>query len=486
MRKKHIRHKAVLGVSLLLLTSILSACGNNEIINTDSSEDTSPVNSEQTEEASSNATTETVIEEEPIDMRTVTISEWGYDNRLEYISQNYYMTEIDDLYYLIDQNGDIVADDQLPEGLGNGWDYVNTNQQDGTFIVRKTQDDGYYITGLLERDLNPLYLEGVNNPNLLYLTDYRDNLLFAEEDKLENNSVNTQERIRFTGTLPSQFASYGEYENHINILNSSYNKVIFGFSFFNINQSLFSFTEDSQSVINELENNPDNVFDKTHIEPLVKGDEYINIMPNLPNKNGWITAVKLVNVIVSNDNQLQYDSTAFGFYNVNTGEFVALPEEVSSTTYYVEDNGCDICTAINNRSAVYIGEDSNGNSLKRIFDLTTGDYASNETYLYAEVGYHDLLLVENTDEKWGYIHEDDLTQASEWFDDATSFCNGYAVVIQDGKGHLINEDLETVSEEFDAEASYVATRDYLTFSDLNGRSVFFVQRDGQYHLLTVE
>ena len=102
-----------------------------------------------------------------------------------------------------------------------------------------------------------------------------------------------------------------------------------------------------------------------------------------------------------------------------------------------------------------------------------------------EIAYHDLLLVENTDEKWGYIKYDDLSHTGEWYDDASAFCNGYAVVIKDGKGWIINEKFEKVSDEFEAESAY-AIHDYITTSDLNGESVFFVKQGGEYHKLTID
>lgn len=213
------------------------------------------------------------------------------------------------------------------------------------------------------------------------------------------------------------------------------------------------------------------------------GDYAIRLYYNLPNKEGWIFA-SCFEVTQTGENSYTWNLISKGHYNIRTAEFTAHPEGVLSVMYCKEDNGCNLCSAIGDRAVLNVEPAGDGYA-RQIFDLHTGAYASDETYLNISLGYWDLLLVQNMDGEWGYIRNDDLTETGEWFDDASAFCNGYAIVNRDGEAWLVDEQLRQVSEPFAAESAY-APYDYLTFSDLNGRAVFFAKIDGKYHLVQVQ
>ena len=71
---------------------------------------------------------------------------------------------------------------------------------------------------------------------------------------------------------------------------------------------------------------------------------------------------------------------------------------------------------------------------------------------YAYIGeyYDGLYLIETFGGEWGYIDSDGNLLAL--YDDAGSFMNDYAPVVENGRVYLINKSFERVSEEIDGEA----------------------------------
>ena len=84
-----------------------------------------------------------------------------------------------------------------------------------------------------------------------------------------------------------------------------------------------------------------------------------------------------------------------------------------------------------------------------------------------EEGYY---LVSD-DEKWGYMNNDG--QILRTYDDASNFKGGYAIVVNDGKGVIIDEDFESASEEFECDSASV-------FGDY-----FRLQKGNTYSLLAI-
>jgi len=167
---------------------------------------------------------------------------------------------------------------------------------------------------------------------------------------------------------------------------------------------------------------------------------------NCVNPDGWIGA-----------NQIAPDTLEMlsaGFYNINTQEFVAAPYDgfnyfstygYNGERYVVADHYVDICENIDGEST----------ERQRIFDLNKGDFIGDE-YMSITLGdflENKYILVENFDEKWGYC-DHDMNPVSGFWDDATNFQNGYALINIDGMEYVINEDFEIVSETgFEAEVA---------------------------------
>ena len=77
------------------------------------------------------------------------------------------------------------------------------------------------------------------------------------------------------------------------------------------------------------------------------------------------------------------------------------------------------------------------------------------------------------DDKWGYI--DQAGREIAMFDAASSFSGGYAVVVENGRGRVVNIDFEQIGEDFPCESSVYSI----------DKGVFAVWHDGAYRILAV-
>lgn len=357
------------------------------------------------------------------------------------------------------------------------FDGAYSSLQDGAFIGFIENEDGNYLSALFDGSTaEPIY--SLNSP--VYMTDYRDDLIIARSDDRyyllpAHSDYGTEHRLGY---------SADDYD----MIRSSYGTVFCGYNKYSGDLHAFSWTFDTKALIDTMNSDAwESLENEADLDRNIYtyNDGKVYIWPNAANKEGWVRATVDYDV-VENDGTLSVGDSTSGYFNIKTNEFVETPDGNVSCSYFTDDNGCNVCTVTDSRAALAVDETGGGGSVYRIFDLSTGDYVSEERYLtIGSFGYHTLVLVENEDEKWGYINDGDASAASDWYDDATDFCNGYAIVTENGKARLIDENLQTVSEEFDAEsASTVA--DYVTFSDLNGKSVFFINDGEKVHFATVE
>ncbi len=479
-------------VTMMLATSLLSGCGTQDVESgTDGSKEMNVKTEAETGlvEGVTEAS-ETDDDAVDIELADVIISDWSFKERISYISENYMIAQKDGLYYIIDRDGNVLSDDMLPSGLKNGFETCNFDQEDGTFVIKRTTDEGFYVSAILDRNLNLIFSAGLDDPSIFYVTDYRDGLIFGEQfDIGDDGMVDRDSMIRACGVLKdgtSKFADVQFYTNDGATFNTSYGTMVMRFGRYNDERECFCFTKSADREIAALMAGESVSYTGDEINvPSVDGCP-ITFNDNLPNKEGWISAALLSGVREENiDGTWNMSATSHGFYNVLTGEYIAEPEDALWSRYLTEDNGVKRCTVINGRAVIAVEEVSDDISYYKYFDLGSGSYESDSEYISAECSYHDLLLVENKDQKWGFVRSDDLSEVGEWYDDASCFCNGYAVVTRDGKGWIIDEDMNKVSEEFDSEGAYAVT-DYITSSDLGSRSVFFVMQGGEYHMLTIE
>lgn len=117
-------------------------------------------------------------------------------------------------------------------------------------------------------------------------------------------------------------------------------------------------------------------------------------------------------------------------YDMQNGTYITLPLTISnwSLNYTNRDKGL---FAVSDNSTAIIFEMDGDVILDGLTEAVT---SGSDRYLLISDG-----------EKWGYYAIE--SNEAIWFDDATNFHNGYAFVIQNGKGHFVNEDLEAVTDD---------------------------------------
>ena len=114
-----------------------------------------------------------------------------------------------------------------------------------------------------------------------------------------------------------------------------------------------------------------------------------------------------------------------------------------------------ICSKLyGQKAAGYFSMYSDGELKAEAYSLITVDggdgYAKTLSKSYKYMGTYDgeIYLVQNSDGKWGYI--DSYGNELGFFDDEGSFIGDYAPVVSNGKGYLIDRNMNKVSEEVTA------------------------------------
>ena len=446
---------------------------------------------DETQEADESSETAEIPEEPEVPKYELNISDWSYESAPNYISEKYSMVEVNGMFYLIDNDGNILPDEMFPEGLGNGFDYVKLYQQGGSFIVRKTTDEGYFISAILSMELEPLFIIGTENPSLYYVTDFRDNLVFVEQLEIKDDgSINPDRRIRACGLIINgriEFSDTAFYTDMIRVFNVSDGFVICSMRSNQENIDAYSFVKPASIEYNMIFDDVpiDYSVDEGLFIPEVDGCPVI-FVGSLQGNDGWIYAGVLnKEKIDDGDGKWHQDLMQLGFYNIYSCDFVALPDGNTSIKTFCTEDGNPYITSIDGKSIVVTERNEEGASIYRVFDINTGAYATEDEYLYLQAENAKLILAQNIDGKWGYLSGEDFTHIGEWYDDATVFCNGLAVVTNNGKAHLINESFEIVSVEFEAEVASACSMRY-DFSDMGESAVFNIKKNNKYYVMKIE
>lgn len=112
---------------------------------------------------------------------------------------------------------------------------------------------------------------------------------------------------------------------------------------------------------------------------------------------------------------------------------------------------------------------STGYQINKLVDLTNNGKELSKAYLYM-VTYDNgkTYLVQSEDGKWGYL--DSKGKEIAIFDDAGSFTgNGlYAPVVKDGKGWLVDKNMNQVSEKIDATGCITYGEELFSFTTADG------------------
>ncbi len=472
----------ILMLSGVLAFGQLAGCGsstdqgNTQIQENDQTQETAKADEEQIDESAEAAQSaaEAEPEEETNPYKTLNISDWGY-KKMWYLNKDYLMVDTDDKYVIINSSTGERAFANVE------FSSVTLQCQDGRFIGNVKKDGKIISSSIYYIDGNTLtQYQDIGDSGWKFV-NYRDGI--AVIDKGDSDypymlaTFGSDGMIRY-GNIFAETQPYISYD-YIIFLNNKFWKDKEALDWVDDASDVKAFI-DKEGIGRRAElkiAEQDGTVKRTPLAHDGKALRFSTLAT--PNDEGWADAFL-------RDDTLKRGSK--GFYNVKTGEFIewTLTDSVLMG-YFTADNGSTICAVTDGKAKNIFGKDDNNNPFYRIFDLKTKNWATEETYYYVgPFGYRKYVLVRSMDGKWGYIDNEDMSE-TEWFDDASDFCNGYAVVINGGKAHLINEKFEQVSEEFDALGASVAQQDYLEYSDLDGKAVFFVtMSDGLKHLLTVE
>ncbi len=417
------------------------------------------------------------------EQRGVSIVKSAYE-KLYYISSGYLMSYSNGKYVLVDH--DMKAVEELPYGIPNGWTDFRGNQQDGRFICNVTLDDGTIQNEIFTPNLE--YVTGAKI-SFGYITAYRDAIVFQDYKSEDGQTAIVMYCYdEFSKSKTSYIPIVGcDFLCESNMLWVARSKAI------NTDTNTMSYYYRRGSMADWLTENREPI---KKVGGNIPGEEgkVVEFNDSAPSEDGWISAQLGTWSEKEEDGKtLRYFDGESGFYNIFDNIFVKDPQingkSFGSCEYFTDKNGCDKCTVINGR-AVENFKNEDGTTQRYIFNVSTGECESDEAYSEVKLGFGKWIPVKTTDGKWGYLNSDTLEHEGLWYDYASEFCNGYAVVVADGKAHLVNDRLERASEDFDTSAGNIkrieAVKDYLTYSDLNGQSVFFVYDDAGCHLLKVK
>lgn len=446
-------------ITLSVISSMMIGCGGKKADNKEASTQPLPEVTSQVDDASESEQTEN-IEEETV-LKNIEISDWEYDD-LSYFSRDYLVAKDNDKFSLIDYNGNKIDSGAFSQDIETEWDTVRLYMQDGCMIGVAGSEDTGYKSYLIDRNLNVLSTDEDEDG---YYADYRDNLIRKEYSDKKKLTFITKDGDPINITIPSE---------NISVSYSSYGKMIIGGGVYMQNIDAFSYVINTEDLIANRKITTD------IIKPCRYEGYYVIPFINSINKEGWISGA-----ICERDAESEATNLIKkGYFNVNTGEFRESDQESNSCSYRAEKNGCGMTTIIDGRVLQSVDNDGT-DEIYKIYDISKESYASEERYYRAAISYSDYLLVKNMDKKWGFIKNDDLTHAGEWYEDASAFINGYALVKNDGVAYLVDENFETVSESIELESAKAPTS-YFDFSDLDDSVIFFVEGvDGKYRLATV-
>ncbi|MBQ7536047.1 MAG: hypothetical protein IJT43_10600 [Stomatobaculum sp.] len=400
-------------------------------------------------------------------LKKAIVSDWAYPG-IWYISDRYLIVKSPDKkVFLIDYDGNRIPKGAFSEDIEIIWDIAYLNMQDGCFICRVDKEDGTYRSYLIDKDLNVLI--NFNDPKG-YIEEYRDNCWKAHYP--------AENRIVYYPMMPENKELKG-----VSFSLDEYNwisPVSYGCFLYNRNYLL----SDDDNPLGSFRIMPsDYNFLLTGRRYRVKKED-VFVFNNAVSEEGW-TSAKIGSWEKNPEKEGNYvfKETSYGFYNIKTNEYIPAPPGVIAFGFHAGTNGCISFSVVNGLATL---SETTDPFLYRVFNLYTGEYETKEQYLHLELSPHRNLLVQNTDGKWGYLNSSDFLHEGEWYDDASSFCNGYALINKNGREFLINEELEIVSEGFDGKSAYTAFTDYQVFRKEEMGAVFNVYDGENYHLVRFE
>lgn len=180
-------------------------------------------------------------------------------------------------------------------------------------------------------------------------------------------------------------------------------------------------------------------------------------------EDGWILCYQ-----VDMEHPEQFEN---GFYNVDTRQFVALPED---KTYVKQVRGKDGIYHATYENYAIISQSVETDEYY-VFDIMEQHIINSDPYGYVELndyGKPNILYATLDNEKWGYLNEK-FEPTTFLYEDASSFDEqGYAWIYQDGEEYLIDQDGEILSDAYQGQE---VSHDYGLFKLKNEDKKYFVR-----------
>lgn len=440
--------KIIINVLLATMVLGLAGCGNASL------SDNSALS--QNEAVSDNAISSDAVSEDSVSANEeelsleLTVSDWTYSD-LNYINQNYLIAcEDNGLWYPIDYDGNIIGneDNNAYNEDGSriitvdGWTGYSLGLPNGSFVVYKDKGYGKYLSVVYDNKMNEIIRAERNG----YIYDYRDDLVFIQcSDHIEICYFKDGEWGKISGTFkPGQTTvAYSNGKVFMNTVNRDQET------------GSYSFYIDADKYKNSLATGN---IEFTKVAPEYK--DYDVHFLGAADEDGWIL-VKLTEAgamylsettnesLTASENDVKASdrdyklNPLFGFYNIQTKDFVELPEEFYTACYYTDVNGYKYLTVQDGKAIVCTAIDNNDNSIQKIYDLDSKKFVTEE-YITISRDPANYILVQKPDGRWGYLDKESLEETDNWYTDASCFINGFALVNEDGKEYLVNEGFDKV------------------------------------------
>jgi|GEM_PF-4541102 len=378
----------------------------------------------------------------------IQVSKWGYSN-ITMMNDNFLIVTHSNYYYLTDYDGNML---NSVNGMDNEWDSYHIFFEDGWFSLGKNHADGSYTTYLFDDMMN---LKMALDDREIF--DYRDGLVYSyDESQYYINVVST-----------NNFMTYERSEN--NRIMPANNYVVFEPA----EAGGLPLIVQSYKLVNNINKNNKESLVSISETPFYNGNLVIAFTD--VDSEGWLGC----NLLDTEENFV-----GRGLYNIKTSEFISFPNDyptvVTNTGSDFSDNNC-----VFNNYATF----KNSDGYVRIYSLSQKDYTT-DNLLTCDILFNTTekyFHVTGTDEKEGFCSSEDMTLTGRWYDDATDFTCGYALVSQDGVISLIDDSFNIVGKVKGAtKIAYVKC----TFADglgNDGIAYFTIYgEDGLMHLVTVK
>ena len=465
------KHGALIGIIAAVCTAMvgcgvfLFACGGGSF-NKDSGE-TQEARTQQTEPATQETTdTEEEAEEveETVEMMTLEmIGEEGYVS-ISKISDNLFMVgiegeELDDegnpktVYGVIDAQGNEVIPCRF-----TGW---LAGMQDDCFTMGVWQDGNLLESYLFDKDGNEIWENTYTDRNM-YIASYNEDVLQLQTDTNTGVAYEALFLRWKNGAFEEMFQiPWGDGWFADDLRGASPWKdgrtyLLYDVSFTN-NQGIMT------GMVNYVEETEEGTYstgtlggselgltteDGEEVRGLIvinyasTAEGWLTVLPVLVNEETqertWGSSMTGWYAYHPERNELVYTGGHYGFYGVTGAD--GLYRRISDTGYM------GLCTTDAEPHA------------HRIFNVNTGEDLTEEGYgsvSLEDFDHETYILVsdvaeEGEENRWTFIDQDGK-EIGTWYDDASNFRNGYALVVTDGVAHIINEELEICSEDIEGE-----------------------------------